>query len=317
MNARAQLTRQLVRLHAPRHRRPARLPRQLPPTLIEAEYRRRLEQVVDRARLALEPLLAAVPALIDAARAERHDAEVVREFGVIDVLYIHNADIQAARTRHAERQDAGEGDRARELAEEARRILNESLDRRDIEALAREFAQKTQTWQRIQLGKQVKAALGVDLVSDRHIAPLIDSFVSENATLIRGLGTQTIDRVEATVTRAIASGTLNTDLAKQLSADFGYSKNRARVIARDQIGKVYGQTNRARQRELGLERYAWRTANDRRVRGKPGGAYPNAEPSHWHREGKIYKWGEPDDGDPGEPIQCRCHAEPVFDDVLK
>jgi len=36
-------------------------------------------------------------------------------------------------------------------------------------------------------------------------------------------------------------------------------------------------------------------------------------PEHVAREGKEFSWkNPPDDGHPGEPINCRCTAEPVL-----
>ena len=63
----------------------------------------------------------------------------------------------------------------------------------------------------------------------------------------------------------------------------------------------------ARQMKLGIERYRWRTAGDTRVRTE-----------HAMREGQIFSWDRPPpDGHPGQPINCRCYAEPVIEDVLK
>ena len=35
---------------------------------------------------------------------------------------------------------------------------------------------------------------------------------------------------------------------------------------------------------------------------------------HWQREGQAFRWDQPpDDGHPGQPIHCRCTAEPIID----
>ena len=74
----------------------------------------------------------------------------------------------------------------------------------------------------------------------------------------------------------------------------------ARRIARDQISKATGQFNQLRQTDVGVETYIWRTAGDERVR-----------PDHANLDGSVQRWDDPPEiGHPGEPIQCRCRAEP-------
>lgn len=54
-----------------------------------------------------------------------------------------------------------------------------------------------------------------------------------------------------------------------------------------------------RQDEAG--RYLWRTVADDKVRGE-----------HAAREGRIYAWNDPLEGDhPGDDYNCRCWAEPL------
>jgi SPP1 gp7 family putative phage head morphogenesis protein len=56
------------------------------------------------------------------------------------------------------------------------------------------------------------------------------------------------------------------ELADEVQDRYGVSESRAQLIARDQIGKLYGNVHEARQRDLGLKAYFWRTAQDERVR---------------------------------------------------
>lgn len=54
-------------------------------------------------------------------------------------------------------------------------------------------------------------------------------------------------------------------------------------------------------------RYIWRTMKDGNVRNK-----------HIIREGLVFEWSRPpDDGNPGEPINCRCHGEPYYPVINK
>lgn len=264
--------------------------------MIVLDYARRLTLDIRAARAAFGPLMSELPGLLAHAREERR----------------------------ADRFDAGEGRRVRELVNAARSHLVSTMSQRHIEELAEEFARKTSTFQRVQLNRQTRAALGVDAFArDRFLPVLVEGFVDENVALIKGITPQLADAVEAAVTRALQKGTLHGDLAEELEDRFGYAEDRAKLIARDQIGKLYGQVNAARQQEMGVAKFIWRTVGDSRVRGMPGGKYERAEPSHAALEGETFEYANPPPADvdggpalPGVPINCRCYPEPVFDDLL-
>ncbi len=257
-----------------------KLPAQIPPVAIERQYQKAIiERVIERVRRAIAPLLAELPRLLASANRERS-------------ALLH---------------DAGEGRRVRELMEQARETIAESVTTRDLERLAREVSSRTADYQGTQLHRQVRAAFGADVFSqDRALRPLTEAFVDANVGLIKKIGDDLATEIESATMRAIQDGMLHGDLAKELEGRFGFAEKRAELIARDQVGKAYGQINAARQRELGVTRFIWRTVGDERVRSE-----------HEDREGETYEYSDPPDGElPGEPINCRCYAEPVFDDVL-
>lgn len=259
-----------------------RVPRQIWPSGIVREYALRLLAQQARAQALLGPLLAALPGLLARAASER--------------------------------QDAGEGKTVRELLDAAAATMRATMAPEQLEDLAGEFATKTATHQRIQLERQTKAALGADVfLSDRKLPAITEGFVAENVALIKSLPAQMYVDVEKAVSRALANATPHHKLAEELEERFKVSRDRARLIARDQIGKLYGQINAARQRDMGVTRFIWRTVHDQRVRAE-----------HEDRDGKTYEYSDPPTNDrtgepelPGEPINCRCHAEPVFADILE
>ncbi len=263
-------------------RRPRKvLPRQIPPRAIAREYASALLEVVARIRTLFDPFMDALPRLIDSASHDRRLDSV--------------------------RLDAGEGKRIRELLDIARAKMSETIKADDVERLARKFAVRTATHQRIQLGNQVRAALGADVfLQDRALRPLTEAFVDANVGLVTNIGDKLASDLEATAMRALQTGQLHGDLAEELQAKFGFAEDRTKLIARDQIGKMYGQINSARQREIGVTRFVWRTVKDERVRD-----------AHAELDGEIFSYDDPpEEGLPGEPINCRCFAEPVLDDIL-
>jgi SPP1 gp7 family putative phage head morphogenesis protein len=270
MNIRAQQALAIVRtqrsIGIARPRR--RIPKQVWPRMIQREYAAYIISVLNNLRRSLEPLFAELPTMLPTVR-----------------------------------RDAGEGDRVRQRVNEA--LANTNIP--ELDDAARRFAGRTSTHQKQQFGKQVHAALGVDLLlSDTGIGALIEGFVGANVSLIRGLTQEVAMGIEKSVMRAFQDGTLHRNLAIELNHRFALGEDRAKLIARDQVGKLYSQVNRARQEDLGLTSFIWQTVRDNRVR-----------PEHKARHGKTYEYKHPPGGElPGEPINCRCYPEPDFSDLL-
>lgn len=139
------------------------------------------------------------------------------------------------------------------------------------------------------------------------IAPeLVQEWLADNGALIRSLDQRQVADLVPLVEQAAREGWTSTRLARELVAAFGLTKQRARVIARDQIGKLLAHTAAAQQRSAGVTHYIWRAIGDERTR-----------PAHAARDGKRFEWANPPrDGHPGEPVLCRCYAEPVLDEDL-
>lgn len=273
-----------------KRRRRTRLPRQIPPRPLEREYAKELVGIVALVKRELGPLLAALPSLTAQAAAEREHADSHVDHKLV-----------------ASRADEGEGRRAQELIDETAERLRRAIKPEVLETFARRVGERVSDYQRVQLDRQVKAALGADVfIADRKLRARLDGFAAENVALIKDLPPKIIGDVEKATTRAIQNGTLHRDLATELNEKFGFGENRAKLIARDQVGRLYAQVNHDRQRELGIERFRWVTVHDERVRDE-----------HAELDGQIFRYDDPpSEGLPGEPIQCRCIAEPIFDELL-
>lgn len=158
-----------------------------------------------------------------------------------------------------------------------------------------------------QLGGVFKAVIGVDVFgSEPWLNIETRAFVTQNVGLIKSLGRSYFDRIERQVYDGARRGVAWRELRDGLLESTPATKARAEVIARDQVGKFNGQLAELRQTQAGVDKYVWRTSLDARVRDE-----------HAEREGKTFAWVDPPaDGHPGEPIQCRCYAEPVLEDLL-
>lgn len=154
-----------------------------------------------------------------------------------------------------------------------------------------------------------KRALGIDLravVRQEDIEAYVREAVGRNTSLIQGFADDLQKRIEQTVYSNGIAGNSVATLRKSLQEQFGFSDRRAKLIARDQMGKFNSDLNRIRQTQAGLTSYVWSTSHDERVRER-----------HRKLDGKTYKWGEATGAEqglpPGQPVQCRCIARGVVE----
>lgn len=180
--------------------------------------------------------------------------------------------------------------------------------------------------------KQMKAALGVELiVPEPWRQPVIADFIAENQGLVTSLVDGELEVFRKITGSGIRSGLRVEEIARQLTERLEVTESKAALLARDQTLKLFGEMTELRQRNVGIEEYVWNTSGDERVRGRPDGKYPNSRPSHWALEGKICRWDDPtvyrDPGSdvwksrasigavekhPGQDYQDRCQALPVL-----
>lgn len=201
---------------------------------------------------------------------------------------------------------------------------------------------------RKQFGKFTKSVLGFEYETDESWWPGVrDAWAQENFRFLKKYGEDFTNSINEIVSRGVRNGTPLRDITRELNESLVKNKNKAKLLARDQVGKLNAQITKYRMQEVGINGYFWQTAVDERVRGRPGGKYPNAIPSHWAMQGMLCKWDDNtvyadpeadinrnENGDiikinwkkrtgnmliaiPGEPINCRCTALPFFEPIIK
>jgi len=155
-----------------------------------------------------------------------------------------------------------------------------------------------------------QAGLGVSFVApELWKSDLAKGFLSENIQLIKNMDATMISQIKQKLHRGFRAGLSWEEIAKDIQDTFRITKNRAKLIARDQIGKLNGDLTRLRQTGIGVKNYFWRTQLDDRVR----------DPKHTSKEGRKFSWKKApaDTGHPGHDIRCRCWAEPDFSPILE
>lgn len=277
--AQASARRKLMVLATGRKPRRGPMPKQLQPNAIRLSYTSALRSVIETAReLVNQHLVPMLPQLVDVA-AQVHDA-----IGPLNYPAAVDAALDA-------------------IAEEFFRAWpNERL-----REMARKFAGRTADFQRDQLARQMKSAIGIDVAGlEPRMGDLLDTFADANVSLIKSVPERYFGELKTQVVQGLRQGKRAEDLAADIADRYGVADSRAQLIARDQIGKIFGELNKARQEALGVNGFVWRTAEDERVR-----------PEHEELDGEYFDWSDPPgEGIPGTPINCRCIAEPDVSALL-
>jgi len=164
------------------------------------------------------------------------------------------------------------------------------------------------------------------MLHDRELDPYFKTKIEENLDLIKSIPEREKNRLKSKVSKMVREGSTAKQIFKELKSikSKNVSKRQAANISRDQVSKLNGELTKHRQAQMGVTHYIWRTMQDERVRGTPGGLYPNARPSHYKLDGKKFSWKTPPESGtnfqrqhPSEPQGCRCYAEPVLDDLIE
>lgn len=153
----------------------------------------------------------------------------------------------------------------------------------------------------------VQKVIGINLngiIQTEGLTDILQAKIAENVGLIQSLPDQYFKSLVTIVNEGTTRGNRASSMFQQIRKLNGQTRNRTKVIARDQTQKVNAAITQARQESLGVTKYRWRTSGDERVRS-----------THKAHNGKIFRWDRPpkDTGHPGQDIQCRCVAEPVIE----
>jgi SPP1 gp7 family putative phage head morphogenesis protein len=190
------------------------------------------------------------------------------------------------------------------LDEQARKLFTEEIGKK----LAEDFIGKVKTWGTIEVGRQVKAVLGFDpMARSPKLSDTVKAAVQENVSLIKSIPEQYHARIENIVLTGVRSGKSGKQLTEDIEAVYNVTKERAKLIAVDQAGKMLGDVTRIRHTEMGLQNFRWRSSKDNRVR-----------PKHQAWDGQIFSWesGAPGGVFPGQEVRCRCTADVLEDELL-
>ena len=183
-----------------------------------------------------------------------------------------------------------------------------------------------------QMSKILNRFVGIkSITTEPWEKDIIQLWAKDNMTLIKGLAEDVIKKINIEVSNGVLFGKtakeMEASVNKLLNGQIGTYKKpgyRAKLIARDQVGKLNGYMTERRQKDVGISMYEWSTAGDERVRA-----------THKKMDNKICRWDDSSvmsrDGGktwgkrpvsmqgkiPGSDYQCRCSSLPYMNNIYE
>jgi SPP1 gp7 family putative phage head morphogenesis protein len=212
------------------------------------------------------------------------------------------------------------------------------VNERQMQQALRDYAEQLTPWATRQAAKmldqvqksnkrayqQKSKVIGTALkfgVAEKDVNEVALRLVNEQVALIKsipleaGLRAQRIAH-EAVLTGVRAQATAESiqELVEQMGLSTEVATSRALLIARTETARSNAAINQARAMSVGSGQYRWHNSGDGAVR-ESHRVYKGQR-----LQGKIFSWDDPPTlsdgmkGHPGSFPNCRCFAEPVFDD---
>ena len=180
------------------------------------------------------------------------------------------------------------------------------------EELARYFATETSQRSTTDLHSILRrGGFSVRFKMTRSMNDVLQATVHENVSLIRSIAEQHLTAVEGHVMRSVQAGRKLDELTKVLQHQFGVTRRRAELIARDQSNKATAAFVRVRQQDARIVEAEWVHSH--------AGKEPRPTHVKAGRERQRYKvaegWYDPAIKKhiwPGTEINCRCLSRSVI-----
>lgn len=200
-----------------------------------------------------------------------------------------------------ERMDARGGDlqskkAAALLGGQMRKAAEDVFSKKALRNLTDQAARRVEAHSKDQFRK-----IGIDPKKEPDLKWLINGWSRDIAERVKGITTEQITKLQTILSEGGArhAETIARDIEEQL----GVTENRANFIARDSIGTLNSQVTRYRLEAAKIRYYVWTSMRDDRVREK-----------HEELDGEVFDVdgeGDPEEGHPGEPPNCRCVQWPL------
>lgn len=190
----------------------------------------------------------------------------------------------------------------------------------ELSAALRDWAVKTERWQRNRWQAAVKASTQVDLgmlIGPAEVRTTLEQYIEWNVALVKDVSAQAQKRIADTVFAGLQNRTPVRDVARQIREAVDMGRRRATGIAADQTSKVAAALADERAFDVGLSVWRWRHSGKKHPRE-----------NHKVRDGNLYSddkamvgktvdgqtvLAAPDASDqPGRPPWCGCRKQFVM-----
>ncbi len=139
---------------------------------------------------------------------------------------------------------------------------------------------------------------------------MVDALELSTKREIKTWAAEALGRLRDQVDENATQGYRAEGLAQRIRDEYGVSKSRANLIARQETSNFMAAHKAAAAADAGLKRYVWKSVMDSRTRKL-----------HRDHNGKIYRFDTPpiidertgQRGNPGEFPRCRCVAAPIIE----
>lgn len=231
-----------------------------------------------------------------------------------DIIHMDSKEDDDARKKRRTENFSRMSEKMEELFRKIRQTLESRMGLFDIARRMRSLSNKTRLLTTKEWKKAIGKALGIDIRQDYYLGDFyqqqLEKWVSDNVDLIKSIPKDCLSEMKQVIYEGYVSGRPVTAISKDIQNRFQVSKSKARLIARDQMGKLNADITKHQQTDAGIRKYMWRTSEDSRVRK-----------SHMVLNKEVFSWDDPPVVDkktgrrchPGEDYQCRCIAIPVFE----
>lgn len=201
-----------------------------------------------------------------------------------------------------------------------------------ISARLNEYAGTLHDWAQQTAGRMIDKASAADyavwlkvanrlsretrkMLKTAGVGSVYQSLQSEEVDLITSIPLEAAQKVHEWTKEGLARNDRPEVIARRIQDElYPITKNRAVCIARTETARARSNFTQARAKAVGSTHYIWHTVGDSRTR-----------PMHAELDGQTFAWTNPpvcDVGRGGQPLHahpgcifnCRCWAEPLFDE---
>lgn len=184
-----------------------------------------------------------------------------------------------------------------------------------IDASLRDWAVRTEKWQREKWRGAVLAATGVDiqtLIGPEDVRATLEQYLEWNASLVRDVSAQARQRISNAVFTGLTQRKPVREVAVEIRDAVGMARDRSMRIAADQLSKITSSLADERRREAGISVWKWRWSHKKHGRQL-----------HIARDGKLYAdtaagadeakdINSPPEDRPGQLPFCGCRPQAVL-----